>query len=113
MYSPQALACTREPGLPIFLPQWQERGWEEEKQIVSDTWGDTEEFKQRFMKWKLVEAVLPRLGAARGCGTWLSLRPAAIGPAKVPFLAQVFISEWTALNVSGPILGQRQTLYFP
>lgn len=34
-------------------------------------------------------------------------------PSQVPFFAQVSISEWTALNVSGPILGQRQTLYFP
>ena len=34
-------------------------------------------------------------------------------PSQVPFFVQVSISEWTALNVSGPIFVQRQTLYFP
>ena len=42
--------------------------------------GDTKEFKQRFMKWELVETVLPRAGAV-AWHTWLSLRPAATGPA--------------------------------
>lgn len=51
--------------------------------------GDTEEFKQRFkpLKWELVEAVLPWPEAARWVWhTWLSLRPAATGPARSPFL---------------------------
>lgn len=99
MYSPQALACTREPGLPIFLPQWQEKRLGRRKRVCR-TWGDTEEFKQRFMKWEAGGGCPATARAARGVWhTWLSLRPAAIGPSQVPFLAQVFISEWTALNV--------------
>ena len=47
--------------------------------------GDTKAFKQRFMKWELVETVLPRAGAV-AWHTWLSLRPAATGPARSPFL---------------------------
>ena len=61
-----------------------------------------------------MEAVLPWPGVREGCGTCGCLSDQLPPPAQPgPLFVQVSISERTALNVSGPILVQRQTLYSP
>lgn len=52
-------------------------------------------------------------GCERGVAHMVISQTSCHWPSQVPFFAQVSISDWTALNVSGPILVQRQILYFP